>query len=292
MVTYIFSNIDWDMFRDKFGIIVSIRGEKEAINDLAIWYSEQQEKNDQSYSTFLELIDRSRVEVDIYCVEVAFYFLCLYLTLLNDYKGDIPSVVDFSNTYITNKRGDVSSISLDNLTPESLLRLNLDLVQTVTAKMKSSFSYWITRLNEHGSETERLLKVINEINYKQSLFCYLFDRWFEDHKRRDKENDAIQMSSNTINSIEAFCKLDQEDNPINYTIIEDEKVLTVLQSLDKMVYDILQVAYEKDETNNTILAGQRVLMIKNMIKNVWMTSSWTSSSLFTKDFVFKDDDLS
>lgn len=287
MITYIYSNIDWDQLRERFGVIVSIRGEKEVIDDLAIWYSMQQEKNDQSYSTFLELIDRSRVEVDIYCVEVAFYFLCLYLTLLNDYKGDIPSVVDFSDTYITNKKGNISSIPLDNLTPDSLLRLNLDLVQTVTVKMKSSFSYWINRLNEHGSETERLLKTISEFNYKQSLFCYLFDRLYEDLKRRDNGNDIIQFSSNTINSIESFCEFDHENNPLNYSVIEDKRVMSVLQSLNTMINDILQVAYDKDEKSDTILAGQRTLMVNNMIKNVWMTSSWTSSSLISKDFIFK-----
>ena len=79
MITYCFTNLPGISPSDRYGILVCLSGEENIVRDLAKWFSEQT-KNGENTNAFYELLNKSEIRVDVYCVEFFFYFLGLYLT--------------------------------------------------------------------------------------------------------------------------------------------------------------------------------------------------------------------
>ena len=210
-------------------------------------------------------------------MEVYYYYLCLYIISICGQNGDIASIVNFVDAYVSGKKGVVRAVPFDQMSKELIIELNEDLLNSFPLDSRQSFIR-IQRAIESFSfvNGEDFNQLIGR-NYQNSLLQFLSDGLISIH---DKGLDSIQLSEKLFATVNEFKDRRNNLSHVATSIIDDKGISLLLESINDFVLDSLMKVYNRDSKQVIIQNDIKSLFYDNLISHVWMTSSWVSSFFF------------
>ena len=278
MRSYSFSSLDGIVLSDRFQTVVSITGDEGAIQEIAQWYSDQTTE-DCYHSALINMLRSRDVHVDLHCVEVRYYSLCVYLISLCRSSDDIPSVISFVDMYLSETKCNPSCYFSNGLQSESIRLLNSDLLSFLNEKNIPSYSKIKQKIESWNLDSDGESDASLKKDYQYEVFRYLYISLMQDLTSKECPEVDISMS---------FFHLfkDYKDNySIVLSLLPDNNISRVLDALNCEFLNSLERVYNREQGPVDIKNDVRDIMLKSGINHVWMTSSKVMS--FFLDGLYK-----
>lgn len=279
MISYSYSNINIRSIHTskKFEVMVSISGEENAIRDFVHWFSTQVDKNPQINILF-EILKGSDIQVDYYCTEIYYYYLCLYLMSIGRGRKDvsISSIIDFVNYFLKNNKGESMAFSLENMDLSTYRMLNERMIHAFSSNKTPSFIPILNTLKDLSMDSDTLLERTKTYNYEFYIINYFNKVLLDDMKNR-------QISEGKL-SDSLYHQIRRHFNDYNKSVVlsvleEDDEIIAVLDSLSNTVYNVMRRIYDRGESDISLPSEIREYLSSNAVRHTWMASSWTLSYL-------------